>query len=60
MAKRIIGIALNRYMNRQGQVWIRIFPDKPITRMTAGGQAMESPGTGAEGGLASFLLNAKC
>ena len=25
-------IAVNRYMNRQGQVWIRIFPDKPITR----------------------------
>ena len=25
----------NRYMNRQGQVWIRIFPDKPITRKPA-------------------------
>ena len=24
-------VAVNRYMNRQGQVWIRIFPDKPIT-----------------------------
>ena len=22
-------------MNRQGQVWIRIFPDKPITRKPA-------------------------
>ena len=21
-------VAVNRYMNRQGQVWIRIFPDK--------------------------------
>jgi large subunit ribosomal protein L16 len=25
-------IALTRYMKREGQVWIRIFPDKPITR----------------------------
>jgi len=24
-------IAMNRYMRREGQVWIRIFPDKPIT-----------------------------
>ena len=23
-------VAINRYMNREGQVWIRIFPDKPI------------------------------
>ena len=25
-------IAVTRYMQRQGQIWIRIFPDKPITR----------------------------
>ena len=24
-------IAVTRYMKRQGQVWIRIFPDKPVT-----------------------------
>lgn len=24
-------IAMTRFMQRQGQVWIRIFPDKPIT-----------------------------
>ncbi len=24
-------IALTRYMKREGKVWIRIFPDKPIT-----------------------------
>ena len=24
-------IAITRYMKREGQVWIRIFPDKPIT-----------------------------
>ncbi len=25
-------IAMTRYMKRQGNVWIRIFPDKPITK----------------------------
>lgn len=25
-------IAMTRYMKREGQVWIRIFPDKPITK----------------------------
>ena len=28
-------IAVTRYMKRQGQVWIRIFPDKPITSKPA-------------------------
>ena len=25
-------IAITRFMKREGQVWIRIFPDKPITK----------------------------
>ncbi len=25
-------VAITRYMQRQGQIWIRIFPDKPITK----------------------------
>lgn len=25
-------IALTRYMKREGKVWIRIFPDKPVTK----------------------------
>jgi large subunit ribosomal protein L16 len=25
-------IAATRYMKREGQLWIRIFPDKPITK----------------------------
>ena len=25
-------IAVTRFMKREGQIWIRIFPDKPITR----------------------------
>ena len=28
-------VAVTRYMQRQGQVWIRIFPDKPITKKPA-------------------------
>ncbi len=28
-------IAVTRYMQRQGQVWCRIFPDKPITKKPA-------------------------
>jgi large subunit ribosomal protein L16 len=28
-------IAVNRYMKREGQVWIRVFPDKPVTRKPA-------------------------
>ena len=28
-------IAVTRYLKREGQVWIRIFPDKPITKKPA-------------------------
>tara|TARA_Y100001933_G_scaffold238719_1_gene262695 strand:- start:165 stop:590 length:426 start_codon:yes stop_codon:yes gene_type:complete len=28
-------IALTRYMKREGKVWIRIFPDKPVTSKPA-------------------------
>ena len=28
-------VALTRYMKREGKVWIRIFPDKPITSKPA-------------------------
>ena len=28
-------IAMTRYINRGGQVWIKIFPDKPITQKPA-------------------------
>ena len=40
-------IAINRYMNRGGKVWIKIFPDKPVTakpaetRMGSGKGALE-------------------
>ena len=29
--------AITRYMKREGQLWIRIFPDKPITKKPAEG-----------------------
>ena len=28
-------VAITRFMKREGQVWMRIFPDKPITRKPA-------------------------
>lgn len=28
-------VAVTRFMKREGQVWIRIFPDKPMTRKPA-------------------------
>ena len=27
--------AVTRYMKREGQIWIRVFPDKPITKKPA-------------------------
>jgi large subunit ribosomal protein L16 len=43
-------IAVTRYMKREGKVWIRIFPDKPVTakpaevRMGKGKGAVVKPG----------------
>jgi large subunit ribosomal protein L16 len=28
-------VAINRYFNRRGKVWVRIFPQKPITKKPA-------------------------
>jgi large subunit ribosomal protein L16 len=28
-------VAINRYFKRRGKVWIRIFPDKPVTKKPA-------------------------
>lgn len=28
-------VAINRYFQRKGKVWIRIFPDKPVTKKPA-------------------------
>ena len=29
-------VAMNRYMKRGGQVWIKIFPDKPVSKKALG------------------------
>ena len=33
--------AITRYMKREGQLWIRIFPDKPVTKKPAEGPGFE-------------------
>ena len=38
-------IAVTRYMKRQGKVWIRIFPDKPITERAAESRMGSGKGT---------------
>ena len=42
-------IAVTRYMQRQGQIWIRVFPDKPITKKPA--EVRMGKGKGAPEGL---------
>jgi len=41
--------AVTRYMKREGQIWIRIFPDKPITKKPA--QSRMGKGKGAPEGF---------
>jgi large subunit ribosomal protein L16 len=38
-------VAVNRHMKRAGKVWIRIFPDKPITKKPA--ETRQGKGKGA-------------
>ena len=38
-------IAVTRYMKREGKVWIRIFPDKPITERAAESRMGSGKGT---------------
>lgn len=38
-------VALNRKLNRNGQVWIRVFPDKPYTKKPA--ETRQGKGKGA-------------
>ena len=42
-------VAVTRAMKREGQVWIRVFPDKPVTRKPAEvrmGKGKGAPGIG--------------
>jgi large subunit ribosomal protein L16 len=43
--------AVSRHMKREGQVWIRIFPDKPITKKPA--EVRMGKGKGAPEGFVS-------
>ncbi|HAG04994.1 MAG TPA: 50S ribosomal protein L16 [Lachnospiraceae bacterium] len=38
-------IAMTRYIKRGGQVWIKIFPDKPVTKKPAGTRMGSGKGT---------------
>ncbi len=44
--------AITRFMKRGGQLWIRIFPDRPITK-----HAAEAPMGSGKGSLDHFVAN---
>jgi len=46
-------VALARYMERKGKIWIRIFPDKPITSKPA--ETRMGKGKGAPSGWVSVI-----
>ncbi len=48
-------IAVTHYMQRQGQIWIRIFPDKPITKKPA--EVRMGKGKGSPEGRRCTLRN---
>ena len=50
-------ISMTRAMKRQGQVWIRIFPDKPITKKPA--EVRMGKGKGAPGYWAAVVKPGK-
>lgn len=46
-------VALTRYMERKGKIWIRIFPDKPITAKPA--ETRMGKGKGAPSGWVAVV-----
>ena len=50
-------IAMTRYIKRGGQVWIKIFPDKPITAKPAGTRM--GSGKGAPAGWVAVVKRGK-
>jgi len=50
-------IALTRYVKRTGKVWIRIFPDKPITKKPA--ETRMGKGKGANEGWVAVVIHGK-
>jgi large subunit ribosomal protein L16 len=47
-------IAMTRHIKRQGKVWIRIFPDKPITK-----KPLETRMGKGKGGVEEWVMNIK-
>ena len=47
-------IAMTRYMKREGKVWIRIFPDKPVTK-----KPLEVRLGKGKGGLSHYVATIK-
>jgi large subunit ribosomal protein L16 len=47
-------IAMTRHINRQGKVWIRIFPDKPLTK-----KPLETRMGKGKGGVEEWVMNIK-
>ena len=45
--------AVTRYMKREGQIWIRVFPDKPITKKPA--EVRMGKGKGAPEGFVATV-----
>lgn len=45
--------AISRYMKREGQIWIRIFPDKPVTKKPA--EVRMGKGKGAPEGFVATV-----
>ena len=50
-------IALTRYVKRTGKVWIRVFPDKPITKKPA--ETRMGKGKGANEGWVAVVIPGK-
>ena len=46
-------VAVTRHMQRQGQIWIRVFPDKPITKKPA--EVRMGKGKGAPEGFVARI-----
>lgn len=46
-------VAINRYFNRRGKVWIRIFPQKPVTKKPA--ETRQGKGKGSVEGWVAVI-----
>lgn len=47
-------VAMNRHIKRQGKIWIRVFPDKPLTK-----KPLETRMGKGKGGVEKWVMNIK-